>query len=412
MTDRSRAQVMLQRIRINGYCSCMGVELEGMGPITALVGRNGSGKTNILKGIARLARMVSSSDLSLLPPPSPGNAESESYLAEVFLAGNLYRYTVVVHRANKSQGTVTGPDGRLQLGESLALVQGTGESDLLFTREEQRLTIRGISDPPALTIGPLVPALTAVSVYLPEEAELLRHARPLLQFFQRTAYCAFEEPSEVRGGIVVSDKELQAWGTGQPFADSDTPDIVMRLMHAYYNERDKFNELCGLLGPSGLELIKAINVVSFQVPIEGQPYRPRYHSINFEPGGLLGGGENTLYFSQLSLGTRRVIRILAALILDDFSVLLVEHPEEAIHPGLLKKLAGLLRDNADPTQIILSSHSPEVFNSLRSEDIRLVLIRDGTTSVRSLTPPQVKAATEYIREAGTLAEFLAMTQEV
>ena len=107
----------------------------------------------------------------------------------------------------------------------------------------------------------------------------------------------------------------------------------------------------------------------------------------------------------------QVLYLLVALLFDRSSVMLVEQPEDGIHPGLLAKLIGLLRVNADPTQIVLTSHSPTVLSSLRPEDVRLVEMRDGSTQVRALTENEVQRAQEYMQREGSLAEFLELIQE-
>ena len=55
---------MLRRFHVKNFRSCKNVVLEGLGSLTALVGRNGSGKTNLLQAIARLAHVAASTDLS------------------------------------------------------------------------------------------------------------------------------------------------------------------------------------------------------------------------------------------------------------------------------------------------------------------------------------------------------------
>lgn len=42
---------MIKSFHINNFRSCRDVSLDGIGPILALAGRNGVGKTNILEGI-------------------------------------------------------------------------------------------------------------------------------------------------------------------------------------------------------------------------------------------------------------------------------------------------------------------------------------------------------------------------
>ena len=63
--------------------------------------------------------------------------------------------------------------------------------------------------------------------------------------------------------------------------------------------------------------------------------------------------------------------------------MLVEHPEDSIHQGLLRKLLGVLRTYSGQSQLILSSHSSVVFNTLDPRAIRLVTMEEGNTKVRS-----------------------------
>ena len=42
---------MIKRIKIVNFRSCKEVVLDNLGPMTVLIGRNGTGKTNVLKAI-------------------------------------------------------------------------------------------------------------------------------------------------------------------------------------------------------------------------------------------------------------------------------------------------------------------------------------------------------------------------
>jgi predicted ATPase len=50
------------------------------------------------------------------------------------------------------------------------------------------------------------------------------------------------------------------------------------------------------------------------------------------------GGSEPRSYDELSLGTRRVLHLIVSLILDRSSLMLVEHPEDSIHRGLMRKL--------------------------------------------------------------------------
>jgi hypothetical protein len=189
--------------------------------------------------------------------------------------------------------------------------------------------------------------------------------------------------------------------------------VVLRILHMYIENREQFHELSELLGGNGLGLLERIIVRShsWKADEDGGKAGSRFYSIRFVVGSALGGCDDPLSYSELSSGTRRIVRLLVSMIFDGSSVLLVEHPEDSIHSGLMRRLIALLAANADPAQVILASHSPEVFNGLNPEDVRLVTMVNGATEVRSLTPDEIAAAHNYMTHNGAFSEFLETVQE-
>jgi predicted ATPase len=100
-----------------------------------------------------------------------------------------------------------------------------------------------------------------------------------------------------------------------------------------------------------------------------------------------------------------------SLVFDDSSVILLEQPEDSLHPGLTKKVIGLLRQNAIDTQLIMSSHSSALLNKLKPEEIRLVSLHNGHTTVRQLSPKELENAARFMNDEGTLYEFLEPEDE-
>ena len=91
--------------------------------------------------------------------------------------------------------------------------------------------------------------------------------------------------------------------------------------------------------------------------------------------------------------------------------MLIEHPEDEIHEGLLRKVIDLLKSHSDESQVILSSHSSAVFNSVDPTEVRLVTMDSGKTRARGLTPQEVAVAKKYLEEQGTFADFLETVEE-
>ncbi len=91
--------------------------------------------------------------------------------------------------------------------------------------------------------------------------------------------------------------------------------------------------------------------------------------------------------------------------------MLLEQPEDSLHQGLTKKVIGLLRQNAEPSQLIISSHSSALLNKVRPEEIRIVSLREGFTSVRKLSPDELQIAADFMNNEGPLYEFLQTIAE-
>ena len=96
--------------------------------------------------------------------------------------------------------------------------------------------------------------------------------------------------------------------------------------------------------------------------------------------------------NNMSDGTLRALGILVALFQGNYDskkrVLLVgiEEPEGALHPAAAGVLLDALREAADKTQIIITSHSPDLLDDkdLDPESILAVEARDGITVIADI----------------------------
>ena len=122
--------------------------------------------------------------------------------------------------------------------------------------------------------------------------------------------------------------------------------------------------------------------------------------------------EYDCYFNALSAGTQRIVRLIVSLIFDQSSVMLIEHPEDSIHRGLLRKVIDVLQGYSDQHQMILSSHSAVVFDTLDPMAVRLVTMENDATKVRKLTPDELRAAKLFMEEEGSLSDFIETVEEV
>jgi predicted ATPase len=92
--------------------------------------------------------------------------------------------------------------------------------------------------------------------------------------------------------------------------------------------------------------------------------------------------------SQLSDGILRFLGLAAILLQANLpeppALIAIDEPEIGLHPKLLPYLGGLLKQASERTQIIVSTHSPQLLNSeaIELQDIVLVERHNGETVMK------------------------------
>ena len=101
------------------------------------------------------------------------------------------------------------------------------------------------------------------------------------------------------------------------------------------------------------------------------------------------GPARWLAAAQESDGTLRLAGILTALFQQPSPTLLgFEEPELAIHPGALPVLYDFLAEGSVRSQILLTTHSPDLLDLLALDDVRVVERQRGATTVARVEPRQ------------------------
>ena len=116
-----------------------------------------------------------------------------------------------------------------------------------------------------------------------------------------------------------------------------------------------------------------------------------------------GGGGSTFDLSQESDGTVRLLGLLTALYQErPPSLIGIEEPELTIHPGALAVLADVMVEATLRTQVLVTTHSPDLIDQLPVESLRAVQIVDGCTKVGPVSETQAEAVTEGLFSSGEL----------
>lgn len=115
--------------------------------------------------------------------------------------------------------------------------------------------------------------------------------------------------------------------------------------------------------------------------------------------------------SEMSHGTLRALGILAALFQPRPAVMIaIEEPEATIHPGALESILDVLQTASHSTQIVITTHSPELLDAkwITSRHLRLVDWREGATDITPVSEANRTALQEHLMGAGELLRANAL----
>jgi len=116
--------------------------------------------------------------------------------------------------------------------------------------------------------------------------------------------------------------------------------------------------------------------------------------------------------AQESDGTLRMLAILTALYQDPSrSLLTIEEPELTIHPGALGVLRDVLQEASLRSQIVITTHSPDLVAGLPADVLRAVEKVNGVTRVGPITDAQREAIDEMLFSPGELMRMEGLRRE-
>lgn len=125
------------------------------------------------------------------------------------------------------------------------------------------------------------------------------------------------------------------------------------------------------------------------------------------------GEKKRLKFEGFSMsdGTLRAIGLLAAVFQRPVpSLIAVEEPEATIHPGALESILDLLHHASRHMQVVITTHSPELLDAkwITDRHLRLVEWTEGATRVVPVSDATRKALQQHLMGAGELLRSSAL----
>lgn len=360
---------MIQGIQISNFRSVGDDVRVTLGPMTVLVGPNGSGKSNVVDALCFLSDCVA---LGL-----EGAVTGRHGISAVrrWSHGRPFNVRIAVQ--------LRAPDFNGSYSFELA-----GDKTQEYRVKNENIVVRLGSEHHRVTIdelkwkeGPseLRPRLSPMSLALPLLAGDDRFSQLADELRGIAVYSIF--PDELRepqkyDPVRPMRKHGENWVSllKEETAGTWTPDLIAAL-HKLTNDIDDVR----------VQQVGGHLAVSFKHRTASAKQKKWFDA------------------TQESDGTLRVAGIITALLQEPPPTLIaIEEPELTVHAGALPLVNDYLQQAAKHSQVLITTHSPELLDLVEPENVRVVERRDGITTVTEMEKEQTDVVRRRLMSLGEL----------
>lgn len=346
----------IQRIHIKNYRSLVDTAVD-LTPLTVLVGKNGSGKSNLIDAIYFVSdalRIGINGAITRRRAALGKLSDPISIELQLALGETTARYTVGLSDDQPLLGRRLDVE-RLQVAEQVIIERVGGQwlhyPDGLQPAISDNLLLPLISTLP--TVAPVYQFLTNMRVYNPIPGTI-RSRQPAAP----TRLLA-DEASNLAA-------VLQRLQTDPSWSDALNNTLEVVLPHV---EHVAVEQLHG-----GEPVIVVFNKNKVNLPLEHE-----------------------------SDGTIRLLALLVALYQQPTPALIgLEEPELYIHPQILPALCEVMLETAMRSQVLVATHSPDLIARFHVDDLRIVERTPGGTKVGPIEAGQRRVIEEELFQASDI----------
>lgn len=374
----------LRRVRIRNYKSIASCDVK-VGRLTILVGRNGSGKSNFLDALRFIADGLQTSldhaiksrgGIDAVRRRSTGHPNNFSIEVEI----NLPDWRVATY----SFEIGAEPKGGFHVKhESLQVMRADGAIEQSYEHEDDNIASH--------TVEKMPPAV--------RDRLYLVTASGLTQF--RAAYDAL-----ISMGFYNLNpekmKDVQNPDAGQLLHrdGSNLASVVARITDDRQELKARITDYLRAIVPDIVDFERVAighhETLKFRQEVKGAKHPWQFYAASMSDGTLRALG---ILVAVMQLADRR----------ESVRLVGIEEPETALHPAAASALMDSLRGATDHTQVLLTTHSPDLLDQFDPDRDNLLVVasNQGTTELGPADPASTEAIRNHLYSAG---ELLRMDQ--
>lgn len=412
--------VYIEHIQLNNYRSCKRTSFGPHPNLSALIGANGSGKSNLLNGVMLLNRIIrtprhylderSIQSVCKIKVSFRVNDKSIKYDAVVRFATNDKNLDEILHAAERwNFADLTGEDRWIEI-PILQL------ADVVQAKTPRQMSLFDVAIQTRRNRIDRFNEL-GTSIHVEKISSSVSKIIDFISGFTYYSASQFTDPSNCP--TYFESDRLARKPTSYRRISRGTRGEHTQFMYdlylTYKNHPQKFQEYMSIVGKEGIGLVDDIKYREiktqsreYEVYTGGKFVKREVTNFLIIPTFVVQ--KTKLSPNQLSEGTFKTLAILFYLITDQSTLLLLEEPEVCIHHGLLASILQLIKDFSADKQIVISTHSDFVLDGLEPSNVFVVKYQPEKGTIikhvpRALSMREFKALKEYLNNYGNLGEY-------
>lgn len=418
--------VRLEQVEIKGYRSCLSTSFTPHRELSALIGLNGAGKTNVLQAIRLLINKQKGHFSRRYLPQTEKGADSEvtAWFSLPQLEkriGVRMRFSIMESSRRDELVAVSETWNLHSLTSSkswrsLPPVELFREPDQLRYTQEHLFFL----DDQAIYSRSKRPDTERSMIELQESIKLMNDPTVLRAVLAVTDFRAgityysasrFTDPSRCPSSFEVDED-------GRIVDSYAAPAPHLKFIYDLYRLRELnqalYKTYCRFVSRQQLGLLsritwKEIELSSSTAEVRSGGGVKKIHKRKTLVIPKVQIGSSYITFNQLSEGTFKTLALIFYIITDSSRLLMIEEPEVCIHHGLLARIVDTLKSYSKEKQTLISTHSDLLVDQLEAENIFVVEMARSGTHVKQLdqwlTKEGRNALHAYLAETGSLGEY-------
>lgn len=392
----TKSMMNLKEVEINNYRSCIKTKFELVENLTALIGINGVGKSNILNALQLMKKSRRSRRFY-------SQEQDENLLVTnlnfklIYEGKNIHLKLKLYYETDeKNTDDIINIEIKYRFDDSSHRKWTTIDGEFIEVADFMNRR-----------------ALSVIPKNKRFQSEKAKWEIKFIQTITRVSYYSatqFSDPSKCPVSFELEEDSLS-----RSFSSNSRVHeyFMYELYRSYKFKPEIFNLYLSTVNKNGIDIIDNFQFLEHEIPSSSYKVRTggKIEKIDkirkiIVPSVQVDG--LNLSPNQLSEGIFKTLALVFYIINDENELLLIEEPEVCVHHGLLNSLIELIKIYSRKKQIIISTHSDFVLDQLEPENILLVKKEKGTTAKglpKSLSANDYKALKEYLENSGNLGEY-------